>query len=460
MSMGGSASGNTTPAYTSLAIQTAVNTLPVPVIWGTVALAPNLIWANGFKKRSVKQAAGGKGGGNSTGNAYSIAVIMALCEGQIDGIGTVWTNQSTTTLAALNLSLFDGGPMQAVWGFLTTAYPAQARRYPDTAYLASSFYDLGQSNSLPNHTIETVRVSAFAVPNVAHDADPALILIDMLTNARYGCGFPVSSLDLTTILSSAAATTTGDAAYQTYCRALGIALSPNLSSQETASTIVDRWLQLTNSQAVWSANQLKIIPYGDLPVTGNGVTYVPNLTPVYDVDDDDYVPSSDADPVLIGRVDPLDAYNVQRIEVLDRSNAYTAVPIEARDEAMIARNPAGERVADTITAHEICDPINVAPIVVQLILQRGLYIRNTPIKFTLGWEYCLLEPADVITITDPRLGISRMPIRLVDIEESDTGELAITAEELPIGVATAWLYAKQQLTAYAPNVNAAPGSVN
>ncbi len=57
----GGSNQTTTPDYTGLQIQTAVNTLPIPILWGTSKLAPNVIWYNdfqtyyGFERRRQRQ---------------------------------------------------------------------------------------------------------------------------------------------------------------------------------------------------------------------------------------------------------------------------------------------------------------------------------------------------------------------------------------------------------------------
>ena len=79
---------------------------------------------------------------------------------------------------------------------------------------------------------------------------------------------------------------------------------------------------------------------------------------------------------------------------------YNLTSVESRDQNAIELY--GMRIASTVTAHEICDP-NIALISGQLILQRALYIRNT-YKFRLSWEYCLLDPMDLVTVTDSILG--------------------------------------------------------
>ena len=75
----------------------------------------------------------------------------------------------------------------------------------------------------------------------------------------------------------------------------------------------------------------------------------------------------------------------------------------------------------------------MGPLIAQTILQRELYVR-TKFTFKLSWEYCLLDPMDIVTITDLNLGLSNYPVRIIEIEEDDKGLLAFTCEELVTGV--------------------------
>ena len=111
-----------------------------------------------------------------------------------------------------------------------------------------------------------------------------------------------------------------------------------------------------------------------------------------------------------------------------------------------------------MTAHEICDP-NVALIAGQLMLQRAVYIRNT-FKFRLSWEYCLLDPMDLVTVTDTILGLSRAAVRITEIEEDENGFLQVTAEEFPLGVASATRYETQPVTNNPVNTNVACAHAN
>ncbi len=173
-----------------------------------------------------------------------------------------------------------------------------------------------------------------------------------------------------------------------------------------------------------------IISYTVQTVAG----FTPNLTPVYALGDDDFVDEKgNKDPLNVERVDVFSLPTVQRVEVSSRSSRYSPVPVEARDQAMIEMY--GMRVAPVIQAHEICDEFTIGPIVAQTILQRELYVR-TKFMFKLGWEFCLLDPMDIVTITDANLGLYAYPVRVISIEEDDRGILSVTAEELVTGVST------------------------
>jgi Putative phage tail protein len=251
-----------------------------------------------------------------------------------------------------------------------------------------------------------------------------------------------------------------DSSYQNYCRASHLALSPCLTNQEAANSIIARWLQLTNTAAVWSGGKLKFIPYGDTTITGptsiGNVTFNPNVTPIYNLADDDFIHEDGKDPLEVVRSDPYASYNWQRLQISQSSNLYDATPIDVWDQNAVELY--GLRMASDITASEITDP-EVGQVAAQLILQRGLYIRNT-YNFKLSFEYCLLEPMDLVTVTDSGLGLTNVAIRITAIEEDDAGLLSVTAEEFPGGTATAVQYPVQTKISNSTNQAVVPARVN
>ncbi len=190
--------------------------------------------------------------------------------------------------------------------------------------------------------------------------------------------------------------------------------------------------------------------------TGDG--YTPNLSPVYTLADADFIDAGGDDDVLtVERVDPYALPTIQRIECLSRSNFYSSVPIEARDQSQI--EVLGPRVASSISAREICDEINVGPIVAQAILQRELYVRAT-FKFKSSWALCLLDPMDVLGLTDSGLGLSNFLVRVVSVEEDDNGDLSFVCEELVSGISTPPKYTVASTTSIVVNQAQPAGAVN
>lgn len=435
--MGASSNASQPKVYTGIQIQTSAQGVPVQIVYGKNRIAPNLIWYNNFQAHKQNgKGAGGKGGSKGAGNyTYTAAVMLALCEGPIAGVGAVWADQTmyaTGGLTKLGLTLFTGTASQGVWSYLATNYPSQALAYAYTAYLANSNYQLGSSAALPNHNFE---VSGFF--STIGDANPADVIDDFLTNPQFGLpGLPPSVIDATSL-----------AYYNSYCANVGILFSPVLggdNGQEQISQILDRWAQLTNTWIFWSGNVFKFVPLGDQTVGG----WVPNLTIQYDLTYDDFIatrlrqgsgaasgPSrtGDGGPVQVTRADPADCPNHVKIEIKDRSNQYNAAPYEWQDQALV--DQFGQIDAQVTTAHEICS-LTVAGIVAELIGQRAAYIRNT-YAFKLGYEFALLEPGDLVSLTDPHLGLNLFPVRIRTIDEDEQGNLSIVAEEFPGTIGTA-----------------------
>ena len=449
--MGGKTStiSNSEQRILSLQVQQSSQGLTLPVVYGRARVAGNLIWYGDFTTIETKTTTrqGGKGGGGvqqeDISYTYEAAVMMALCEGEIKGIGRIWRDKEKfESLSQLRLNLAKGGDEQPTWTHLQQPkHQAQAINYSGTAYIYSPNYELTKSAQIYQHNFEVIGKMgySFSIP----DANPSEIIRDMLTNQNYGCGFPAENLGDTSV-------------YGVYCRAAGIFLSPVYSEQTEAQQNISELLEQTNSAAVFSQGRLKIVPYGDVKLSGNGAVYVPNLTPVYDFTDDDFIVSGAEDPLRVERKTNADAYNQIQVEYLDRANDYNIAVAEVKDQANIEQY--GLRPKDAVKMHGICDA-KVANHVAQLLLQRALYVRNE-YEFKLGWKYCLLEPMDLVTLTDEGLGLDKTPVRIIEIEEDEEGVLTVKAEDFPMGAATATAYPTQPSLGYSADYNKSPGNAH
>jgi Putative phage tail protein len=493
---------------------------PVPLVYGMQRIPVTLLWYGAFTSIPQSTKSGGKGGGGNQVSSYSYTAscVMGLCEGPITAIQALWKDKSITSPAAEGLVAFLGAGGQATWSYLTTNFPSQAVPYDHTAYLAAQNLALGNTAAIPNYTAEVqgffstpgtsitftgalavgatsgtltasqpngvfditfssketrsctiaggVNVtwdSAFGLTLAATasavlggwDADPSAVWLDYCTDGNHGCNFNGTN---TSVLQGAGNT------YQTYCKANSLVISPWEDTQRAASSFLSDILELTNSDCVMSVGQLNVYPYCDVAVSGNGVTYTPTLTPLFAFTDDDYLvgsagsggSSQSDDPVQMTRKPLTATYNVVTIEFYDRANNYNAALAEWKDDLDIAIN--GIRKMGVKTFHQITTS-TVALQVASLIGQRQLYVRNQYAFAVRADLYTLLEPMDLISITESALGLANKLCRVIQIDDDENDIFTITCEEMLIGTASAPKYTIQTAQGYYANYAVAPPSV-
>lgn len=432
----------------ALRIQSSAYGLCIPLVWGTTRVSGNLMWYGDFTAtaHTTTEEVGGKGGGGGTVTTnttytYSTALVMGLCEGPIASIGSVWAAKSKTTLSEQGFSVFLGSYSQSPWTYLTSKHPDKALAYPGTCYVANGSLSLGGSPNLPNLSFE-VRGPRIVGFGGVKDASPAGVVTDFLTDPTYGVGFPSARIaDLSD--------------YSDYCWANGLFISPALTEQAEAHEHLAGIADITNSAVVWSEGKLKLRPYGDTAATGNGVTWTPSITPVVDLTDDDFLPISESEVIIVRRSDQADAYNHVQIEYRDRALDYNLAIAPAKDDAAIAQF--GLRSAEVRRYHAICER-SIADTVAQIKLQRE-YVRRE-FEFRLGWRWCFLEPMDIVTLShvSGALDLQLEQVRIISIEEDEGGKLTVVAEEFPFGVATPAQVQTQEPGGYSVDLNVAPGN--
>ena len=283
----GGASSQSTSTFanrlSAMQIQTSNYGKALQIIYGTTRVSPNLIYYTDFQAiahttTTSSGGHGGKGGGgggstsSNTTYTYKAALIMALGEGQVNSIGTIWrSKEKFTSLSDLGMSLATGSVGQTPQAYLTGNHPGEAIGYSGIAYVYGWTIDLQDSAAMYNYTYEVG--GKFQYGGGIVDANPKDVIFDLLTNPQYGCNFQSSDFGSLTDFSN-------------YCVAAGIFISPSYETQKSGADAVNELALITNSAPVYSDGVLKIIPYQDSVLTGNGVTYTPNITPVYDLNDE------------------------------------------------------------------------------------------------------------------------------------------------------------------------------
>lgn len=474
------------PEFTGLQINTSVQALPVPIIWGSPRVNVNLIYYNGFNVKRVSQSSGkgvlsgGKGGNQQV--EYFATIILAIGEGELGAIKLIYQDQGVYTTAdypSPGLNYFTGTSTQAPWSFVVANWPQDARPYKDDAYLAVANAQLDSSATVPqinmviagrlnascplNNTTVTISTGQYdssgkAISFIGNinlglcDADPAQVIMEFLTNDRFGAGFPPGLIDSApgnSILAGPFSTDPnfGDASVQSYCQAVGFGWSVALNNVEQANSILERWTYNLTVAPVWTGELLKFIPYWDTPASGNpgydsgsGIPlryFTPNVTPLVRITLDHMLQSDnkDEEPISYSRVDPMLVHNTVRVDYRDRNNFFNDVPAEAKDEANIELY--GPHIDNLGLAGEFS--LNTyAQTAAEAILRRKISIRRT-FKFRLGPLWAFLDPMDIIQIPDPVDWDNFINVRIVSAEDDENEITTYKAEEFPLGSASPFI---------------------
>lgn len=476
--LGGGRATKPTPPATNMRVQSAIAGKPIPILYGRQRFSTNLIWYGDFASRPASSGGkgGGKGGGGSGGKGgggsydYSAYVILALCEGPASVVN-VWDTGSPVagssqtpvpeaeSLASVNLTAFDGDYAQAAWSWLVSNHPDQAIPYRGLTHVAGGI-QLGGSATLPSWTFE-VQGDNVVTYNYGLDCVPGETIADFLTNANYGVGFPAAYLG-------------SFANYNAMCIAANLLISDVLVSQVAANSWLGDLLAATNAEFVWSSGLLTIVPYGDTgPVSVPGYSYTPPSAPLFSLGDDDFMKNTggttigvsaytSGDPLICVRKRRSDALNDIKVEYLDRNavydsggvlypNAYNPTIAEAMDEAAI--DTWGLRPSDTRQMHFFCYAA-AAITAAQLQLRRQQVLNQY--TFTLDQRYAVLDPMDLVAVTDAALGLDAAPVLIKEITENQDSTLTFVAEEWLGQAGTIPLYGLQANAGYVANYNAAP----
>lgn len=154
------------PRLSDLAVQSSAYGRVIPIVYGTVRIAGNLIWSRPIEETVTTTTAsagggGGKGGGgrvtqSTTTYSYSVIMAIAVCEGPVDEVLRVWADAKLLDLSQYSLRIYRGDEEQLpdafIQGFegggLTPAYRG-------LAYVVFENFPLADfGNRIPNFTFE------------------------------------------------------------------------------------------------------------------------------------------------------------------------------------------------------------------------------------------------------------------------------------------------------------------
>lgn len=162
------------PRLSDLAVQTSTYGKVIPLVYGTVRLAGNVIWSRPIKETATTTTStsggGGKGGGgggttqSTTNYSYSISLAVAICEGPIDEVVRIWADAKQLDVSLGTYRIYRGNEEQLPDPFIesfeeTGSTPA----YRGMAYVVVEDFPLADfGNRIPNFTFEVKKKAEYA----------------------------------------------------------------------------------------------------------------------------------------------------------------------------------------------------------------------------------------------------------------------------------------------------------
>lgn len=160
------------PRLSDLSVQVSTYGKMVPLVFGSVRIAGNVIWSRPIKETattSTSSSGGGKGGGGggskttATTYSYSVTLAIAICEGEVTNILRAWADAEQLDLSQGAYRIYKGDegqlPDPVIESFEGVgSTPA----YRGLCYVVIEDFPLANyGNRIPNFTFEVKRTLKF-----------------------------------------------------------------------------------------------------------------------------------------------------------------------------------------------------------------------------------------------------------------------------------------------------------
>lgn len=160
------------PRLADLGVQTSTYGKMIPIVYGNVRIAGNIIWSLPIKETvtttTSSSGGGGKGGGGkisqtSTTYSYSITLAIGICEGEIDQIVRVWADAKQLDLSQYTLRMYHGDEQQLPDSLIQSIEGSdKTPAYRGLSYIVFEDFPLADyGNRIPNFTFEVQKKALY-----------------------------------------------------------------------------------------------------------------------------------------------------------------------------------------------------------------------------------------------------------------------------------------------------------
>lgn len=156
------------PRLADLSVQVSTYGKMIPLFYGTVRIAGNVIWSRPIRETATtttSSSGGGKGGGGggskttTTSYSYSVSLAIAICEGRISEVLRVWADAKQLDLSQGAYRIYKGDEAQLPDPFIESQEGiGSTPAYRALAYVVIEDFPLEEfGNRIPNFTFEVRR---------------------------------------------------------------------------------------------------------------------------------------------------------------------------------------------------------------------------------------------------------------------------------------------------------------
>jgi hypothetical protein len=373
-----------------------------------------------------------------------VDIVLVLCEAPVTSVPRCYMQSGTSQVTILNADLSNrnlgGGSTTVITAATATAWAqyvgtsSEGLAHSGTCHVRIHKAALNDDGILPETRWE-IQGSACVTGVSTPDAEPAEILLYLLTDPVHGLGFSSSLVNVETGVDGSATSS-----YRRYTRARGWYLSRAIDNGTSIAQVIEELLAATNSTVIWVDGVLTAVPLDD-EASSTGTFWPGHATYPYTpvtsttaVGDADF--ADQEEPVTITREPRSRIFSVYPVDyTLRKDDTYAVNHAEYQSDVWSSANNLRRAEALDLTPWVLSELH--AWFVAYLTAQRSMYHRSR-YTFRAKPKLSLLAPGDFITLTDSIMGISSVSCRVETAEEDEDGVIEITALEWPLGTTKAF----------------------
>lgn len=286
--------------------------------------------------------------------------------------------------------------------------PSRSPSYRGVAVACMYRWCNGMGTSIPPYAFEVTSLSTGSSSDLGHslalDADPAAVILDILTGSWAKVGLPMSKIDLPSF-QAASLTLVNE----------GHGYSRSFEAQQTEAAAMLREVQMQIGGTCYEE-----------PSTGKIVLklirFDYNIATVLDVNPDNTAAPADGWYTIQGWSE---TFNQVLLTYTNRAENFADATIIAQNTANIVSQ--ANRIRSVNVRYPGCCTLELA----RKLASRDLAVISRPnvkAKVVVNRQFYLTRPGDVVTLTWPKLGVSKMAMRVSRVDLGQLYQGAITLD--------------------------------